>query len=273
MKATSEEAFEALIEQHLLDHGGYVSRAPDSYDPDLAVMADDLLGYVQETQPKTWARQVVIHGDNVGPNLLAAFDKAAAQRGALHILRHGFKFYGNLIRVATFQPAHGLNPEVERLYAANCLAVVRQLHHDPKKPGLSLDLTLFLNGIPIVTAELKNAITNQKAGRAKRQYQQDRDPNAPIFRFKRRALVHFAVGSDEVWMTTRLSGSNTFFLPFNQGHGTAAGNRPPRASTAPTTCGSRSGGATACSTSSPASCTCRWRRRRPRTARPSAARR
>ena len=226
MKATSEEAFEDLIERYLLDHGGYVSRSPDAYNAVLAVMADDLLGYIQTTQPKTWAKQEAIHGNKLGTTLLAAFDKATTQRGVLHVLRHGFKFYGGLVRVATFQPAHGLNPEVERLCAANRLAVVRQLHFDPKKPGLSLDLTLFLNGIPVVTAELKNAMTNQKAGHAKRQYRQDRDPDAPIFRFKRRALVHFAVGSDEVWMTTRLAGAKTFFLPFNKGHGTASGNPP-----------------------------------------------
>jgi len=212
MKAHSEEAFEALIEQHLLDHGGYVSRAPDAFDPELAVITDDLLGYVRETQPKTWAKQQALHGDRLDPTLLAAFDKATTQRGVLHVLRHGFKFYGALVRVATFQPAHGLNPEVAQLYAANRLAVVRQLHHDPKLPGLSLDLTLFLNGIPVVTAELKNAMTSQTAEHAKRQYIQDRDPDAPIFRFKRRALVHFAVGSDEVWMTTRLAKGSTFFL-------------------------------------------------------------
>jgi type I restriction enzyme R subunit len=226
MKATSEAAFEALIEQRLLDHGGYVSRPPSAYDPALALIADDLLGYVQETQPKTWAKQQAIHGDKLGATLLAAFDKASTQLGVLAVLRHGFKFYGSFVRVATFRPAHGLNPEVAQLYAANRLAVVRQLHFDPKKPGLSLDLTLFLNGIPVVTAELKNAMTNQNAGHARRQYEQDRDPDAPIFRFKRRALVHFAVGSDEVWMTTRLAGTSTYFLPFNRGHGTGAGNRP-----------------------------------------------
>ena len=96
MKATSEEAFESLIEQHLLDHGGFVSRSPDTFDPNLALIADDLLSYVQVTQPNTWAKQQAIHGDSLGPTLLAAFDKATTQRGVLHVLRHGFKFYGGL---------------------------------------------------------------------------------------------------------------------------------------------------------------------------------
>src|SRR5690606_38626847 len=102
----------------------------------------------------------------------------------------------------------------------------RQVHHDPKRQRDALDLVLFVNGIPVVTAELKNAMTSQTASDAVRQYKVDRDPDAPIFRFKRRALVHFAVGSDEAWMTTRLRGASTFFLPFNRGAGTGAGNPP-----------------------------------------------
>jgi len=224
MNAHSEAAFETLITQHLTEHGGYVAREPSTYDPERALITDDLLAYIRGTQPKAWQRLLNIHKDKLAPTLLDAFDKAAAQFGVLHVLRHGFKFYGKLLRVATFQPAHGLNPKIEAQYAANIVSVVQQLHFDPKKPGLSLDLVLFINGIPVVTAELKNAMTSQKAGHAKKQYRQDRDPDAPIFRFKRRALVHFAVGSDEVWMTTQLRGTSTFFLPFNRGDGTAAGN-------------------------------------------------
>jgi type I restriction enzyme R subunit len=225
MKATSEEAFETLIVEHLTGHG-YLARPNTDYDADLALLPDDLLGYIEETQPKSWAKQEQIHGPALRTNVLAAFDKATKDFGVLHVIRHGFKFYGSTLRVATFRPAHGLNPEVEALYQANRLAVVRQVHHDPKQPGLELDIVLFLNGIPIVTCELKNAMTSQKAGHAIKQYKHDRDPDAPMFRFKRRALVHFAVGSDEVWMTTRLRGSSTFFLPFNKGRGTGAGNPP-----------------------------------------------
>ena len=223
MKATSEEAFETLIEQHLLANA-YLSRPHTDYDPERALLPDDLLGYIEETQPQVWSKQQAIHGPALRDVILNAFDKAAAHEGVLHVQRHGFKFYGSTIRVAQFRPAHGLNPEVEKVYGANRLAVVRQVHHDPKKPHDSLDMVLFLNGIPIVTIELKNAMTSQKAFNAIWQYKKDRDPNAPIFRFKRRALVHFAAGSDEVWMTTRLRGTDTFFLPFNKGDGTAKGN-------------------------------------------------
>lgn len=226
MKATSEEAYEALIAGHLVEHGGYELGQASDYDASLALMPNDLLGFVEETQPKVWAKQQKIHGHNLDKVLLAGFDKAAkGPKGVLDVIRHGFKFYGSQVKVAAFQPAHGLNPEVEAQYRANRLKVVRQVHHDPKRPLDSTDVVLFLNGIPIVTAELKNAMTSQKSSHAKQQYR-ERDPDAPLFRFKQRALVNFAVGSDEVYMTTRLAKRGTYFLPFNQGHGTAAGNPP-----------------------------------------------
>jgi len=223
VKAHTEEAFEALIEEHLLSHGGYVRGDKAGYRQELALIPGDLFSYIEATQPKAWAKQQGIHGAALEQNLLAAFDKTTAQHGVLHVLRHGFKFYGDLLRVARFKPAHGLNPEVEAQYGANRLAVVRQLHFDPQRPAESIDLVLFVNGIPVVTAELKNALTDQKAEAACRQYE-GRSPEAPIFRFKQRALVHFAVGSDEVRMTTHLAREQTDFLPFNRGHEDGAGN-------------------------------------------------
>lgn len=129
------------------------------------------------------------------------------------------------IELAYFRPGHKLNPAVWDLYDKNRLRVVRQLRYDPKNDN-ELDLVLFLNGLPIATAELKNPITGQKAGHAGRQYKEHRDPNAPVFRFKARALVHFALDTDEVWMTTRLRGLSTRFLPFNRGRDGGAGNPP-----------------------------------------------
>ena len=192
MKVHSEEAFETLIEQHLLDHGGYVARSADDFDMNLALIPDDLVSYVRDTQPKLWAKLEAQLGESLPETLLAWFDKAATQRGVLHVLRHGFKFYGKVVRVATFQPANALNAEVEALYRRNRLAIARQVHFDPKNPGLSLDLVLFLNGIPIVTAELKNAMTSQTTSHAKQQYRTDRDPEAPIFRFRACFELHSA---------------------------------------------------------------------------------
>ncbi len=224
MKATSEAAFETLIEEHLLAHG-YVRRDPAAYDRARGLIADDLLGYIAEIQPERWEKLGAILGGRLGSTVLDAFGKTAEAHGVLHVLRQGFKVHGQHLRVATFKPAFGLNPETLEDYAKNRVAVVRQIHFDPKAPENSIDIVLCVNGIPVVTMELKNALTCQTAKDAVAQYRR-RDPDAPLFRFKERALVHFAVGSDEVEMTTRLQRERTRFLPFNRGHGTAAGNPP-----------------------------------------------
>ena len=143
--------------------------------------------------------------------------------GCLSVLRHGFKCFGKLFRVAYFAPASGLNPETQKLYEANKLTVTRQLKYSSKHDN-TIDLVLSLNGLPIATAELKNPMTGQTWRNAIIQYQNDRDPNDLIFQFKKRTLVHFAVDPDEVYMTTRLAGKSTYFLPFNRGNGTGAGN-------------------------------------------------
>ncbi len=224
--AHTEAAFEDLIEGHLVDQGGYLRRSDADFDANRALIVDDLVGFLEETQGKAWDKLSGTLGARLVPTLLDALDKAADKWGLLHVLRRGLEFYGARLRLVQFRPAHGLNPAVEAAYAANRVAVARQVHFDPARPGLSLDLVLFVNGIPVATAELKNAMTGQDAGHAKRQYRTDRDPEAPIFRFKRRALVHFAVGSDEVWMTTRLAREKTRFLPFNRGNQGGAGNPP-----------------------------------------------
>ena len=138
------------------------------------------------------------------------------------MLRHGFKCFGKLFRVAYFAPASGMNPDTQALYQANDLAVTRQLRYSPKHSN-TLDVTLALNGIPVATLELKNPMTGQTWRNAIHQYQTDRDQTDLIFQFKKRALVHFAVDTDEVYMTTRLDGKGTQFLPFNLGRG-GAGN-------------------------------------------------
>ena len=221
----TEEKFEALIEAHLVEHGGYDTASPSSYDRERAVIPDIVTAFVQATQPKAWAKLAAIHGDNLGDRLLAEARRVMDKRSALTVLRHGFKFFGQQIRLAYFQPGNNLNPAVWDLYDQNRLTVVRQLRYDPNNDN-ELDLTLFLNGVPIVTAELKNKLTGQNVAHSIKQYKEDRDAKAPIFAWKKRALVHFAVGPDEVWMTTRLTGLSTRFLPFNRGHNHGAGNPP-----------------------------------------------
>ena len=125
--------------------------------------------------------------------------------GTLAVLRNGFKCYGRTLRVAFFKPAHGMNPELAAQYAANRVGVTRQLRYSLKNTN-ELDLVLSINGIPVVTAELKNPMTGQTVTNAIAQYQQDRDHREPLFEFKRRALVHFAVDTEQVFMTTQSAG-------------------------------------------------------------------
>ncbi len=222
----NEAAFEAEVEASLLA-GGYARLDAAGYDVRRAMFPEDVLGFIRQTQPGVWEALEQVHGEGTGGVVFDALERAAAgERGLLDVLRHGFKCYGKRLRVAYFRPATGLNPETKQLYDANRLGVTRQLHYSARHPGRSLDLVLSVNGLPVVTMELKNPATGQRAGHAVRQYQQDRDPAEPLLAFKRRALVHFAVDPDEAWMATKLAGPGTRFLPFNQGNGTAAGNPP-----------------------------------------------
>ncbi len=224
MKHTSEAAFETVIEAHLLANG-YVSVARDGFDRERAIFPDTILAFVRETQPQAWEKLEALHGDRTGEQILADLCKWMDANGALATLRHGFKCYGRTLRAAYFKAAHELNPELACRYVANRLGLTRQLHFSPRSEQ-SLDVTLSLNGIPVVTLELKNPLTGQRVEDAVRQYQQDRDPREPVFVFKRRTLVHFAVDTEAVRMTTRLAGQATHFLPFDKGHDGAAGNPP-----------------------------------------------
>ena len=224
MKHTGEQAFEAVIDAHLLANG-YVSIAGNGFDRNRALFPETILAFIRETQPKEWAKLESLHGDKTGEQILGDLCKWMDIHGSLATLRHGFKCYGRTFRAAYFKAAHELNPELESRYAANRLGLTRQIHFSPRSEQ-SLDVTLSLNGIPVATLELKNPLTGQRVEDARRQYKQDRDPREPIFEFKRRTLVHFAVDTESVLMTTRLAGAATHFLPFDRGCAGAAGNPP-----------------------------------------------
>jgi len=220
----SEAAFETVIEAHLLANG-YTPVAPEGFDRERAIFPETVLAFIHETQPKEWAKLEALHGERTGEQILGDLCKWMDQNGALTTLRHGFKCYGRTLHVAFFKAAHELNPELETRYAANRVGLTRQLHYSPRSEK-SLDVTLSLNGVPVVTLELKNPLTGQRVEDARRQYKQDRDPRETIFEFKRRTLVHFAVDTESVLMTTRLAGTATHFLPFNKGCDGGAGNPP-----------------------------------------------
>jgi type I restriction enzyme R subunit len=218
----SEAAFETVIEQHLLAHG-YLAVPRDAFDRGSAIFPSVVLDFIKDTQPKEWAKLEALHGPKTGEQVLTDLCKWMDANGSLATLRHGFKCYGRTLHVAYFKAAHELNPELEERYARNRLGLTRQLHFSARSEK-SLDVTLSVNGIPVATLELKNAMTGQTAEDARRQYKQDRDPREPMFEFKKRTLVHFAVDTDKVLMATRLAGNATHFLPFNKGDGGGAGN-------------------------------------------------
>ena len=218
----SESAFETVIEAHLLDNG-YVPIGREGFDRNRAIFPETALAFIRETQPKEWAKLESLHGDKTGEQILGDLCKWMDTHGALATLRHGFKCYGRTLHAAYFKAAHELNPELEARYLVNRLGITRQLYFSLRSEQ-SLDVTLSLNGIPVATLELKNPLTGQRVEDARRQYKRDRDPREPIFQFKRRTLVHFAVDTESVLMTTRLAGVATHFLPFNRGYAGAAGN-------------------------------------------------
>lgn len=221
----TERAFETAIEYHLTTSGGYVKGDPETFEPERGIFPQDVISFIKETQPKEWEYIANLQKDKAEETLLDDLCKAlnSEHEGCLKVLRHGFKCFGKLFHLAYFAPASGLNPDTQELYDANRLTITRQLRYS-NRHGNTLDVTLSLNGIPVATAELKNPMTGQTWRNAVHQYKHDRDPADLIFRFKKRTLVHFAVDTDEVYMTTQLKGRSTHFLPFNRGNAGGAGN-------------------------------------------------
>ncbi len=216
MTQTTERAFETYVATMLRDRAGWKPGANAEWDVERALFPARIFAFIEETQARLWAEMRALHGTGLERLLLDTLARELDLKGTLHILRHGFKFYGKTFRLAYFKPAHGLNDEVLALYARNHLTVTRQVPCHPGKHG-TVDMVFAVNGLPVATCELKNPGTGQTWRHALRQYQNDRDPRAPLFGFKTRALVHFAADPDEVHMTTRLSGSATHFLPLNRG--------------------------------------------------------
>ena len=231
MKKHIEDRLEDAIVHNLCESGGFLfvdyskGEAKGRYDKARALDPALVLSFIRKTQEKVWKSLEGIHGEETGKVVLDHLCKEMETKGILKVLRQGFKCYGKKLRVATFAPSNAMNPDTLALYQANVLSVTRQLYYS-EEHSKSLDLVLFLNGIPIVTAELKNPLSGQTVEDAKRQYKRHRDPHDLIFEFKKRALVHFAVDQDAVFMTTRLSGNKTHFLPFNLGNEGHAGNPP-----------------------------------------------
>jgi len=247
----SERAFEEAIERSLLQFGpdahvddstmvreaklpfgdmppgGYRRRQQAGYNCSLHLLPRDVVDFVLGTQPAEWKKLTQHHGEAVKEQFLKRLSTEIERRGVLDVLRNGIKDSGCKFQLAYFRPASGLNEETRRLHAANLFAIVRQLHYSEKDAAKCLDLAIFLNGIPIFTAELKNPLTGQNVSDAINQYSDplQRDPREPLLKYGR-CLAHFAVDPDLVYVSTSLAAGKKSFLPFNIGKFGGAGNPP-----------------------------------------------
>jgi type I restriction enzyme R subunit len=227
-----EIKFEDDICNHLAANGWlYAEKDAQYYDRARALYPADVIAWVQAAQPQAWEALNKSHGANAENTLLDRLRKQLDDRGTLDVLRNGIELLGlkQKLTLAQFKPALAMNEGLQARYAANRLRVVRQLRYSLHNEN-SIDLVLFLNGIPVATVELKSDFT-QSVEDAVDQYRFDRHPkpkgqNAaePLLEFPRGALVYFAVSNSEARMTTKLAGPATFFLPFNLGDHGAAGN-------------------------------------------------
>lgn len=233
---TTEKNFENNVESIMHDAGWDVfesnAEAQADYDRKLALKIDSLVGFVKETQPEEWAKIEGLYGSQTRERFLKRvcdeLEPHDDRGGVVNVLRHGIKMApGAQFRLCFFRPATGKNPDAWARYEKNRFELVRQLRYGtlPDDKDNSVDTVLFLNGIPVVTMELKNNLTGQRTDHAVKQYKTDRSPKELLFKPNRRAIVHFALDSEIVEMCTWLANGKSFFMPFNKGNGmNGAGN-------------------------------------------------
>ena len=219
-KKFSELRFEEWIESSLLRNGYnhsfiHSNEFESLYDKDLCLIGDEVLEFIKSTQKEEYDKLQTFKESQTDSVILKTIEKFISQRGIINTLRDGINTSGCSFNLVYFKPKSSLNPILNELYGKNKFTVVRQLHYSRQNRN-SLDMVLFLNGIPIVTMELKNQLSGQDITNSEKQYKFDRDPREPLFQFKR-CLVHFCVDNNRVSMTTRLNGSSTKFLPYNKG--------------------------------------------------------
>jgi len=202
MSITTEQTFETALVQSLVEQGGYIEGDAKEYNPDVGMFKKEIMDFLEHSQPKKWEKLSSIHGKSVKNRIIQRLYKELDLRGSLDVIRNGFVDYGVRFQMAFFQPASELNPDAVELYNKNRLKVYRQVYFSSKNKK-SVDVVLSLNGIPLATIELKNQFTGQNVGNALKQYSTTRDNREFLFAFKKRALVHFAVDQDEVFMATK----------------------------------------------------------------------
>ena len=223
--AEDEKQFESNIEAFLISPAGGYEKATDAGYTSSSGMALDiniLVGFVKATQPIMWQRFEKQCNSDTYRKFYKCFEDAVQMDGLLSVMRHGFKHRGMDFKVCYFKPESTLNDVAVKRYEQNVCQCIRQWHYSEQN-NKSVDMMLAINGIPVVAIELKNQLTGQTVDNAKLQWQYDRDQKEPAFWLNHRILAYFAVDLYEAWMTTELKGTDTYFLPFNQGSN-GAGN-------------------------------------------------
>lgn len=221
---TKEVALEATLERVLQQQHAYVSGSPDDFDKEFAVDTVRFWHFLETTQPEE-IKKLQRHAD-WQLRILTRYNNLVKKRGVLHLLRKGLKVEDAHLELFYQPPTGSSGQRVREHFAANEWSLTRQLRYHRRQPLQEIDVVLFVNGIPLATIELKNAWTGQTArAQGTKQYRRDRDEKEPLLQFGR-CLVHFAVDTDEVWMTTKLAGDRTFFLPFNKGTDTHGAGNP-----------------------------------------------
>ena len=211
-----EKRFEEDIEDYLTHHGGYTKGDPKKFNRESGLDEDTFVEFIKTSQPKKWERYVKIYAENSEKQIIERFKREVKTTNLLNVMRHGFMDRGIKFYPIFWKPETSLNETTQMQYDANILHCTRQLHYSVHNEN-SIDIVLFANGIPVVSMELKCQFTGQDTTNAINQYKFDRAGKDAIFAFKERVLVHFAVDLTNVYMTTRLEGAHTYFLPFNQG--------------------------------------------------------
>lgn len=217
-----EKRFEQDIEEYLTTHGGYRKGDPKAFDRKFALDVNTFVSFIRTSQPKAWERFEKIYGGDSEKQIVERFCREVKMVGLLKVFRQGFTDRGIKFRAVFWKPETSINKTSRMQYESNILHCTRQLHYSLQNEN-SIDIVLFINGIPTVSMELKCQFTGQDTSNAINQYKFDRASKDAIFEFKNRVLVHFAVDLSNVYMTTRLEGASTYFLPFNQGSN-GAGN-------------------------------------------------
>ena len=219
----SEKGLETLLVDGLCQNGWTQGQAFD-YSASDAVDIEQLAAFLEATQPAIATAVDIRNDSQTRRKFLDRLKREITNRGVTDVLRGGIKHQAHSISLYHATASRG-NAAAERLHEANRFTVVRQLHYSATQTGLSLDVCLMINGLPVITMELKNLLTKQSVADAVEQYKNDRDPREPIFAFKR-AIAHIALDDQRVQFCTRLDGKASWFLPFDQGHDGGAGNPP-----------------------------------------------